>query len=87
LIIRQPVIAVTGLSFEALIASGPGVVALCSSDRHQLDNAISIEVLRGCRGIVSFGIAGGLCPNLAPGTCVVARSIITPQQRFTADDM
>jgi len=85
LIIHHPVLAVTGLSFEALIASGPGVVALCSSDRHQLDNAISIEVLRGCRGIVSFGIAGGLCPNLAPGTCVVARSIVTPQERLATD--
>jgi len=84
---RHPVIAVTGLSFEALIASGPGVIALCSSDRHQLDIAISIEISRGCRGIVSFGIAGGLCPNLAPGACVVARSIITPQQRFVTDDV
>lgn len=83
---RHPIIAVTGLSFEARIASGPGVVALCSSDRHQLSKAISIEVLRGCRGIVSFGIAGGLRPGLAPGTCVVARSIVTPQQRFTADE-
>src|SRR5258708_26704441 len=82
---RHPVIAVTGLSFEALIASGPGVIALCSSDRRQLDIAISIEVLSGCRGIVSFGIAGGLCPNLAPGTCVVPRSVVTTQERFATD--
>jgi adenosylhomocysteine nucleosidase len=82
---RHPIIAVTGLSFEARIASGPGVVALCSSDPHQLSSAISIEVLRGFIGIVSFGIAGGLCPNLAPGTCVVARLIVTPQERFAAD--
>ncbi len=82
---RYPVIAVSGLNFEALIASGPGVVALCSSDRHQLDRAISAEVLRGCRGIISFGIAGGLCPNLAPGACVVARSIVTATERFATD--
>jgi hypothetical protein len=85
LTIRHPVIAVSGLNFEAHIASGPGVIALCSSDRHQLDRAISAEILRGCRGIISFGIAGGLCPNLAPGACVVARSIVTPTKRFATD--
>ena len=85
LTIRNPIIAVSGLNFEALIASGPGVVALCSSDRRQLDRAISTEVLRGCRGIISFGIAGGLCPKLAPGVCVVAHSIITPTERFATD--
>lgn len=84
--IRHPVIAVTGLSFEARIASGPGVVTLCSSNRHQLDRAISTEAMRGCRGIISFGIAGGLHPALKPGTCVVARSIVTPSERFDSDD-
>lgn len=83
--IAHPVIAVSGLDFEARIASGPGVVALCSSDQHQLDRAISAEILRGCRGIISFGVAGGLCPNLAPGACVVARSIVTQTKRFATD--
>jgi adenosylhomocysteine nucleosidase len=79
------VIAVTGLNFEARVAKGPGVVTLCNSNQHQLDHAISVLISRGCRGIVSFGIAGGLCPNLTPGTCIVARDIVTPAERFVAD--
>jgi hopanoid-associated phosphorylase len=83
--IRHPVIAVTGLGFEARIATGPGVVAVCGGNSERLDFAISTEVMRGCRGIISFGIAGGLCPDLAPGACVVARSIVTQDGRFATD--
>lgn len=30
----------------------------------------------GCRGLVSFGIAGGLNPSLAPGSVVVAAAVV-----------
>jgi len=84
---RHPVIAVTGLSFDALIASGPGVIALRSSDQHQLDIAIFDRGLARLPRYRQLRHRGGLCPNLAPGTYVVARSIVTPQQRFAANDL
>lgn len=79
---QLPVVAVTGMAFEARIAAGPGVLTLCSSRADILAADLAAAIAMGCRGIVSFGIAGGLKEHVRPGTCIVARSIITGQQRF-----
>jgi hopanoid-associated phosphorylase len=39
-------------------------------------------VRRGCQGIISFGIAGGLAPHLRPGACVIGRDIIAENGRY-----
>jgi hopanoid-associated phosphorylase len=77
---RPHVIVVTGMAFEAGIAAGPGVVALTGRDASP--EAISAAVREGCRGIISFGIAGGLTPELKPGTCIVARSVVTNDRKY-----
>ena len=59
------------MAFEAGIAAGPGVVVVTGGAANA--DAISAAVRRGCRGIVSFGIAGGLTPDLEPGACIVAQ--------------
>ena len=79
---QLPVVAVTGMAFEARIAAGPGVITLCSSRPDVLAADRAAAIAMGCRGIVSFGIAGGLTEQVKPGTCIVARSVVTPQQRF-----
>jgi hopanoid-associated phosphorylase len=79
---QLPVLAVTGMAFEARIAAGPGVVAICGGRADILAADISAAVAKGCRGIVSFGIAGGLAQHLQPGTCIVARSIVTERRSF-----
>jgi adenosylhomocysteine nucleosidase len=80
---QPPVIAVTGLTFEARIAAGPGVVTVCGGGHlERLEAELLQAVERGCRGIVSFGIAGGLAAHLEPGACIVARSIVTHAERF-----
>ena len=38
-------------------------------------------IAEGCAGLVSFGLAGGLSPDLAAGTVVVADSVIAPDGR------
>jgi hypothetical protein len=58
-----PVVAVTGLGFEARIAGSAAVID-CGLRNSALLRAI---VARGCRGIISFGVAGGLAPGLPPG--------------------
>src|SRR5688572_25507407 len=79
---QSPVIAVTGLTFEARIAAGPGVVTVCGGGHlKRLEADLTQAIARGCRGIVSFGIAGGLADHLEPGACIVARSIVTPTGR------
>jgi len=75
-----PIAVVTGLAFEARVAAGLGVVTICGSAA-RIAEQLSDVVARGCRGIVSFGIAGGLVPHVKPGVCIVARSIITDTER------
>ena len=79
-----PTIAVTCLAFESRIAAGPGVTVLHGNIpnlRAALDDAIG----RGCSGIISFGIAGGLAPDLQPGAWVVASGVVAAHRRYPTD--
>jgi hopanoid-associated phosphorylase len=69
-------IAVVGLAFEARIAAGPGIRVICSGNGKELAASLSSAILEGARGVISFGVAGGLSPALAPGTCVIASAIL-----------
>jgi hopanoid-associated phosphorylase len=43
------------------------------------------QAARPCRGIISFGTAGGLEPALPPGACVIADEIAAPAGRYPVD--
>jgi adenosylhomocysteine nucleosidase len=77
-----PVIAVTGLSFEARIAAGAGVTVVCSGDPRMLFASLSEAVGRGCSGIISFGTAGGLVSEATAGRWIVATAVISRGERF-----
>ena len=72
---RRIVIAFVGMAFEARIAAGPGVLVVCRSDREQLAAVAGSAVRQGYRGIISFGVAGGLADSLRPGDWVVASAV------------
>lgn len=80
-----PVIAVTGMAFEARIARGHGVEAVFAARADRLERALADATARGCAGIVSFGTAGGLAPDLAPGALVIADAIDGPFGRVKTD--
>lgn len=80
-----PVIAVTGMAFEARIARGDGVEAVFAARADRLERALTEATARGCAGIVSFGTAGGLAPDLAPGALVIADAIDGPFGRVQTD--
>jgi hopanoid-associated phosphorylase len=80
-----PVIAVTGLSFEARIAAGDGVTVVCSGDRQRLFASLSEAAARGCSGIISFGTAGGLGLEATVGRWVVAPGVVANRRRFPTD--
>ena len=65
---RHPiVIAFVGMAFEAKIAAGPGVLVVCRNNRHDLAAVAGHAARKGYRGIISFGVAGGLAANLRTG--------------------
>ena len=68
------VVAVTSLSLEAYIAQGRGVSVLCSQSA-DLRKSLKTAIARGARGIISFGIAGGLAPDLNPGDWIIASAV------------
>ena len=57
----RPVLVVTGLVQEARIAAGPGMMVICSSsDPQQLRALLTTFDPTSIRGVISFGVAGGL---------------------------
>ncbi len=80
------VIAAVGMSFEARIAKGPGVRAVHGQNRAAYARDLDAAARAGARGIVSFGVAGGLCPSLKPGDVVVASSVVTAKRSYETDE-
>jgi adenosylhomocysteine nucleosidase len=71
---QRSVIALVGLAFEARIAGGPGVLVVCRG--RETADLLGLAIGAGGRSMISFGVAGGLAPDLIPGDCVVASAII-----------
>ena len=68
--------AVTGLAAEARIARQAGLAAVAGAGTPDgTDRAISSLIEQGVPGLVSFGIAGGLAPNLASGTLIAPAAV------------
>jgi len=72
---RPLVIAFVGLAFEARIAAGPGVHVVCRTAESELETVADKAVRQGYRGMISFGVAGGLASHLRAGDWVVASSV------------
>jgi hypothetical protein len=68
--------AVTGLAAEAEIARQAGLVAAAGAGTPEgTERAIRILIEQGVPGLVSFGIAGGLAPNLLSGTLIAPAAV------------
>ena len=81
----RPILIVTGLVQEARIAAGPGMAVICSSsDPHQLRALLTVFDPTTIRGVISFGVAGGLDPSLKSGDVVVADEVMAGENRWLA---
>lgn len=79
-----PVLIVTGLKQEAQIAAGPGLTVVCSSSNPmQLRELMTTFDPATVRGIVSFGVAGGLDPALQSGDIMIATEVVTASERWS----
>ena len=85
LITGGTVIVVVGLAFEARIAAGAGQQVICAGIGRDLAGAITRAINSHSRGLVSFGVCGGLSPDLKPGSCIVASAVRTHKGRIPTD--
>jgi hopanoid-associated phosphorylase len=84
----RPVLIVTGLVQEAKIAAGPGMTVICSSsDPVQLRSLLADFDPATIRGVISFGVAGGLDPDLKSGAVVVATEVVAGNSRWSASEI
>ncbi|WP_395666622.1 phosphorylase [Methylocella sp.] len=83
-----PVLVVVGLRAEARIVArvAGAVVVAGGGDAAALARTLEREAPKAA-AVLSFGVAGGLCPALRPGALVVAHEVVTPQgERYAAHD-
>src|SRR5258705_695673 len=81
----RPVLIVTGLVQEARIAAGPGMIVICSSsDPRQLRALLATLDSSTFRGVISFGVAGGLDPALKSGDVVVSTEVTGGDKHWLA---
>jgi hopanoid-associated phosphorylase len=78
-------IVVVGLEFEARIAVGPGTRVICGGDGRNLAADLMRAITPDCERLVSFGVAGGLAPELRPGDCVVGTAVLSDRGRIEMD--
>ena len=78
-------IVVVGMAFEARIAAGLGVPVICGGDGRNLAPSLARAMAAGCGGLISFGVAGGLAPDLKPGTCVIGSAILDDEGQQETD--
>jgi len=78
---------ITGLKAEASCLRGKGYdIFCCGAQPARAREGVKSLISNGVSGLVSFGLAGGLDPALAPGTLVLATTIITPQGNHLETD-
>src|ERR1044072_9023076 len=79
-------IAVVGMTFEARIAARLGVPVVCGGGGKHLEKSLARAMAAGCKGLISFGVAGGLAPGLKPGTCIIGSSVIDEGDERPTDE-
>ena len=80
---------ITGLQREVrcLASLADSVSIACAGADSERARVQTRSLLKqGCQAIVSFGIAGGLDPEVEPGTVVIAQEVLAPDgTRYSAD--
>ena len=81
------IIAVTGMLAEARVAErAEGVKAIAGGgDSARLADQLNRAINSNVRGLISFGIAGGLAPDAKPGDVVIATAFVAGTQTHPTD--
>jgi adenosylhomocysteine nucleosidase len=79
------VLCTSGLAAEAKIARAAGFPVLIGAGDREQTAALVEGAVNGANCLVSFGIAGGLAPNLRAGDVVISTEVISDGVRWQAD--
>jgi adenosylhomocysteine nucleosidase len=82
----MPLGIIVGLAAEAYIARRLGEVAIGGGTPAGADAAAERLVARGASALLSFGLAGGLDPNLHAGSIVVPVAVLDDGHRYFTDE-
>ncbi len=80
-------IVCAALALEAEIAERQFEREAWESGAAGLSEFIGRAAVDGCRGIVSYGLAGGLSPNLRSGDIVIGSEIVEQNASIETDDL
>lgn len=81
-----PILVVTGLTREARIVAGAGLIAVAGGAAAGLAGRIEAAVrAHAPEAIVSFGLAGALAPGLEPGDLVAGSAVLAGEDRVECD--
>ncbi|HTO39447.1 MAG TPA: hypothetical protein VL026_00615 [Rhizomicrobium sp.] len=81
------IIAVVGLVREAQIIAGAAITPVVGGgDGAGLEHLLATALAKpNISGVISIGIAGGLSPDVRPGSIVAATAIVAAGKRFETD--
>ena len=82
----MPLGIVVGMAAEARIARPLGEVAIGGGTPAGAEAAAERLVAGGATALLSFGLAGGLDPNLHPGSIVVPVAVLEHKHRFFTNE-
>lgn len=78
---------ITGFTAEARILSSLSPFVACAGGSADRAQSLATEfVAQGCDALLSCGIAGGLAPDLPPGSLVIGRKLRGSQGLFAGSD-
>ncbi len=78
----MPTTVVSGIKLEASIARQPGIRVVSGVNSPVLAGwCVHPQSARDCCGLISFGVAGSLAPNLRPGTWIIGSEIVYGESR------
>ena len=80
------VICICGLAAEARVARAAGLEAVVGGGDRARTTALVETAVRGADLLVSFGIAGGLAPELRAGDVVASSDIVSEAGNWPAND-
>src|SRR5262249_35675174 len=77
-----PVLCTSGLAAEARVARAAGFQVIVGAGDPERTAALVKDAARDAKCLVSFGVAGGLSPHLAPGRVILSAEVMGDEQHW-----